>query len=88
MLWCCSFCNTRDVFQLHLFHTNCNRKDRVYLVSNGDVGAFPAVLPCCLHTVLTDGFVGDGNSLRQLSVFQNDLRRQRLFKTRGIIQSL
>lgn len=46
----------------------------MYLVPDGDVGALPAVLPCCLHTVLTDGFVGDGNSLRQLGVFQNDLR--------------
>lgn len=46
----------------------------MYLVPDGDVGALPAVLPCRLHTVLTDGFVGDGNSLRQLGVFQNDLR--------------
>lgn len=46
----------------------------MYLVSDGDVGALPAVLPCSLHTILTDGLVGDGNSLWQPAVFQNDLR--------------
>lgn len=46
----------------------------IYLVSNGDVGTLPAVLSCSLCTVLTDGFVGDGNSLWQPAIFQNDLR--------------
>lgn len=49
-------------------------KDGTYLVSDGDVGAFPAVLPRSLHTILADGLVGDGNSLWQPAVFQNDLR--------------
>lgn len=53
-----------------------NKKEwfSLYLVSDGDVGALPAVLPCSFHTVLTDGLVGYGNSLRQPAVFQNDLR--------------
>lgn len=60
--------------------TNCNKKHRIYLVSDGDVGALPAVLPCSLHAVLTDGLIVDGNSLWQPAVFQNDLRGQRLTK--------
>lgn len=55
-------------------------KEGLYLVSDGDVGALPAVLPCSLHTVLADGFVCDGNSFWQTAIFQNDLRRQRLPK--------
>lgn len=57
-------------------------KNKEHLISDGDVGALPAVLSCSLHTVLTDGFVVDGNSLRQFAVFQNHLRRQRLSKNK------
>lgn len=46
----------------------------MYLVSDGDVGALPAVLPCSLNTVLTDRLVGDVNIVWQPAVFQNDLR--------------
>lgn len=60
----------------------------MYLIANGDVRTLPAVFPSALHAVLTDGFVGDGNPLWQPAVFQNDLRRQRLRRTREIKQSL
>lgn len=61
---------------------NPSEKDqnKEHLISDGDVGALPAVLSGCLHTVLTDGFVVDGNSLRQFAVLQNHLRGQRLSK--------
>lgn len=59
----------------------CVLQSRTDLVSNGDVGTLPAVFPCAFHAVLTDGPVADGNSLWQSTVFQNDLRRQRLWKT-------
>lgn len=49
-----------------------------HLISDGDVGALSAVLSRGLHKVLADGFVVDGNSLRQFAVFQNHLGGQRL----------
>lgn len=39
-----------------------------YLVANGDVSALPAVVLCSLHTVFTEGFVRDRNTLGQLAV--------------------
>lgn len=58
---------------------NCNKKnDLIYLVSNGDVGALPAILSSSYSTVLADRLVSDGNSLWQPAVLQNDLRGQRL----------
>lgn len=62
----------------------CVQQKKTNLVSDGDIGTLPAVLPCSLHTILTDGFVGDGDSFWQSAVFQNDLRRQRLSKTTWI----
>lgn len=52
--------------------------DLIYLISNGDVGALPPVLARSMHSVFTDGLVGDGDSLWQPAILQNDLRRQRL----------
>lgn len=65
----------------------CVLQSQTDLVSNGNVGTLPAIFPCAFHAVLTDGPVADGNSLWQSTVFQNDLGRQRLWKTRNLTLS-
>ena len=42
-----------------LFNFRLLENDYMYLVSDGDVGALPAVLAGSLHTVLTEGLVAD-----------------------------
>lgn len=54
--------------------------DPLYLISEGNVGALPAVVSYSLNTVFAEGLVRDRNSLRQPAVFQKHLRRQRLCK--------